>query len=76
MTYVVKKIKQKSFKELNALVSQIEEILDISKTIIFIDKVENEFKMTQYLLLLLFELIYKKKYLIIQTFSSNLEFSR
>lgn len=44
--YMVKKIKQKGFKKLNILVLQIERILDIPKTIIFIDKIENWLKIT------------------------------
>ena len=49
ITYMVKKIKQKGFKELDILVTQIKDILDIPKTMIFVDKIEDGLKMVQYL---------------------------
>lgn len=44
ITYIVKEIKWKNFKKLNLLVLQTREILDIPKTMIFVDKIENEIK--------------------------------
>ncbi len=49
ITYMVKEIKQKGFKELDVLVSQTEGISDILKTMIFVDKIEDGLKMAQYL---------------------------
>lgn len=45
ITYIVKEIKEKNFKKLDLLILQIEKILDISKIIIFVDKIENGVKM-------------------------------
>lgn len=42
---MVEKIKQKKFKELDVLVLQTEKILDKLKTMIFVDKIEDKFKM-------------------------------
>lgn len=47
ITYIIKKIKQKHFKELNVLVPQAQDISNIPKTIIFIDKIENKLKIAQ-----------------------------
>ena len=71
ITYIVKEIKQKSFKELDVLMSQTKRILNIPETIIFIDKIEDGIKMAQYLQLLLLESLHKKGNQIIQTFSST-----
>ena len=45
ITCMMKKIKQKGFKEFNVLVPQTGGILDIPKTMIFVDKIEDEIKM-------------------------------
>ncbi len=44
-TYIVKEIKQKSFKKQDVLVPQIRGISDIPKTIIFVDKIDDGIKM-------------------------------
>lgn len=49
ITYMVKQIKQRRFKKLDVLVPQAGGgILDIPKTIIFIDKIEDRLKMAKY----------------------------
>ena len=73
ITYMVKKIKQKVFKKLDIFVPQTRGTLDISKTMIFVDKIEDRLKMVRYLQLLLLESIWKKGDQIIFTFSSNQE---
>lgn len=75
ITYMVKEIKEKGFKELDLLVTQIGGISDIPKTMIFVDKIEDGVKMAQYLRSLLPESMRKKGHQIIQTFSSNREAS-
>ncbi len=55
---------------------QTGEISDIPKTIIFVDKIEDEIKIAQYLQLLLPESPRKKGDQIIRTFLSNREPSR
>lgn len=65
ITYIVKEIKEKDFKELDVLVSQTERISDIPKTMIFVDRIDDGIKMTQYFRLLLSESICKKGYQII-----------
>lgn len=50
--------------------------MDIPKTIIFIDKIEDRLKIAKYLWSLLFESMHKKRNQIIWTFSSNQEPSR
>lgn len=45
ITYLIKEIKKKAFKELDILVSQIGGILNISKTKIFVNKIEDGVKM-------------------------------
>lgn len=49
ITYMVQKINEKVFKELNILVPQTRGILNIPKTIIFVSKIKNGYKMAQYL---------------------------
>ncbi len=71
ITYMVKEIKQKGFKELDILVLQTRGISDIPKTMIFVDKTEDRLKMVQYLRSLLPKLMRKKGDQIIRTFSSN-----
>ncbi len=44
ITYIVKKIKQKGFKELDVLASQTKGILGIPKTMIFVNKIEDGIK--------------------------------
>lgn len=60
ITYMVKEIKEKGFKELDVLVPQIRGISDIPKTMLFVDKIEDGVKMSQYLRSLLPESIRKK----------------
>ncbi len=45
ITYMVKEIKQKGFKELDVLMPQTGGISDIPKTMIFVDKIEDGIKM-------------------------------
>lgn len=45
ITYMVKKIKEKGFKKLDIQVSQIEKILNIFKTMILVDKIEDKIRM-------------------------------
>ncbi len=45
ITYIVKEIKQKGFKELDVLVPQTRGILNIPKTMIFVDQIEDGLKM-------------------------------
>lgn len=48
--YIVKDItKQKGLKKLDVLVLQIREILNILKTMIFVDNIDDELKIVQYL---------------------------
>lgn len=49
ITYMIKKIKQKGYGKLNILVSQIRGILDIPKTMIFINKIEDGITIADYL---------------------------
>lgn len=46
---MVKEIKQKDFKKLNILVLQTKKILNIFKTMIFVDKIKGKVKIVQYL---------------------------
>lgn len=46
---MVKEIKQKDFKKFDVLVLQNKSILDIFKTIVFVDKIEDELQIIQYL---------------------------
>lgn len=71
ITYMVKRIKQKGFKELDVLVLQTGKISDIPRTMIFVDKIGDRIKMTQYLRSLLPESLRKKRDQIFQIFSSN-----
>ena len=62
---MVKKIKKKRFKKLDILVPQIGEISNIPKTMIFVDKIENEVKIEQYLQSFLSKSMLKKGHQII-----------
>lgn len=62
---MVKEIKEKGFKGLDVLVPQIREISDIPKTMIFVDKIKDGVKMSQYLRSLLPESMRKKGHQII-----------
>ncbi len=73
---MVKRIKQKRFKKFDVLVPKVEDISDISKIIIFVDKIKDELKIAKYLWLLLSESIYKKEDQIIEIFLSNWKFFR
>lgn len=57
---MIKKIKEKGFKKLDIFVPQTRGISNIPKTMIFIDKMEDEIKMVLYFRSLLPELIRKK----------------
>lgn len=45
---MVKKIKQKGPKKLNVLMFQTKKIFKIPKTMIFVDKIKDKIKITQY----------------------------
>ena len=60
ITSLVKEIKQKGFKELDVLVPQTGGILDIPKTMIFVDKIEDGIKIVYYLQSLLPKSLRKK----------------
>lgn len=68
---MIKKIKEKGFKELDIFVPQTKKISNIPKTMIFIDKIEDEIKMALYLRSLLPELIHKKGQQILWIFFFN-----
>lgn len=59
--YMIQNIKQKDFQKHKLLVLQTEQILDIVKTIICVDKIKDEIKILQYLPSLLLELLHQKK---------------
>lgn len=68
-------MKQKDFKVIDILVAQSEKIL-VPWIMIFVNKIDDELKIIQYLQLLLSESMYKKRAQIILTFSSHQEPSK
>lgn len=59
---MIKEIKEKSFKKLYILLPKTEKISDISKSMIFVNKIEDVIKIAQYNLSSLLEPMCKKKH--------------